>query len=77
MDLVTETLDYDGGRKVTVCVPPHPPQAVVFPGDGQLIAPWVMMWRRPARRLGVWSMSGHPVCLTRKVMSPARGRSLL
>jgi len=33
--IVTETLDYDGGRKVTVYVPPDPPEAVVFAGDGQ------------------------------------------
>ena len=38
--LVTETLDYDGGRQVTVYVPKDPPQAVVFAADGQLIAPW-------------------------------------
>ncbi|MEV6845929.1 alpha/beta hydrolase-fold protein [Actinoplanes sp. NPDC051411] len=37
---VTETLDYAGGRQVTVYVPPAPPEAVVFAGDGQLIAPW-------------------------------------
>lgn len=39
-DLVTETLDYDGGRDVTVYVPADPPEAIVFAGDGQLIAPW-------------------------------------
>jgi enterochelin esterase-like enzyme len=38
--LVTETFDYDGGRKVTVYVPPGPPEAVVFAGDGQLISQW-------------------------------------
>jgi enterochelin esterase-like enzyme len=38
--LVTETLEYDGGRQVTVYVPPDPPEAVVFAADGQLIAPW-------------------------------------
>jgi len=38
--LVTETLGYDGGRQVTVYLPPGPPEAVVFAGDGQLIAPW-------------------------------------
>jgi pimeloyl-ACP methyl ester carboxylesterase len=38
--LVTETLGYDGGRRVTVYVPPDPPQAVVFAGDGQLISGW-------------------------------------
>jgi enterochelin esterase-like enzyme len=39
-ELVTETLEYDGGRQVTVYLPPDPPEAVVFAGDGQLIAPW-------------------------------------
>ena len=39
-ELVTETLDYDGGRQVTVYVPPVPPEAVVFAGDGQLIPQW-------------------------------------
>jgi enterochelin esterase-like enzyme len=39
-ELVTETLDYDGGRRVTVYVPPDPPEAVVFAGDGQGIAQW-------------------------------------
>ncbi|WP_369371418.1 alpha/beta hydrolase [Promicromonospora sp. Populi] len=39
-ELVTETFDYDGGRQVTVYVPPDPPEAVVFAGDGQLIAQW-------------------------------------
>ena len=38
--LVTETLDYDGGRQVTVYVPPDPPEAIVFAGDGQFISPW-------------------------------------
>src|SRR5215813_7414737 len=39
-ELVTETFDYDGGRPVTVYVPRHPPQVVVFAGDGQLITQW-------------------------------------
>ena len=38
--LVTETFGYDGGRPVTVYVPPVPPQAAVFAGDGQLISQW-------------------------------------
>jgi enterochelin esterase-like enzyme len=38
--LVTETFDYDGGREVTVYVPTRPAEAVVFAGDGQLIAAW-------------------------------------
>jgi enterochelin esterase-like enzyme len=39
-ELVTETLGYDGGRQVTVYVPPGPPEAVVFAGDGQLTSQW-------------------------------------
>jgi enterochelin esterase-like enzyme len=39
-ELVTETFEYDGGRDVTVYLPPRAPEAVVFAGDGQLIAPW-------------------------------------
>jgi hypothetical protein len=39
-ELVTETLDYDGGRQVTVYVPPDEPQAIVFAGDGQGISQW-------------------------------------
>jgi enterochelin esterase-like enzyme len=38
--LITETFSYDGGRQVTVYVPPAPPEAVVFAGDGQLISQW-------------------------------------
>jgi enterochelin esterase-like enzyme len=39
-DLITERFDYDGGRQVAVYLPPGPPQAVVFAGDGQLISGW-------------------------------------
>jgi enterochelin esterase-like enzyme len=38
--LVTETFAYDGGRQVTVYVPPDPPEAVVFASDGQRISQW-------------------------------------
>ncbi|MEV4597869.1 alpha/beta hydrolase-fold protein [Amycolatopsis sp. NPDC049253] len=37
---VTEIFEYDGGRRVTVYLPPDPPEAVVFAGDGQLISWW-------------------------------------
>ena len=37
---VTETFDYDGGRQVTVYIPPSVPEAIVFTGDGQRIALW-------------------------------------
>jgi len=39
-ELVTATFEYDGGRQVTAYVPPDPPEAVVFAGDGQLISQW-------------------------------------
>ena len=39
-EFVTETFDYVGGRPVTVYVPPDPPKAVVFAGDGQRISQW-------------------------------------
>jgi enterochelin esterase-like enzyme len=39
-ELVTQTFDCLGGRPVTVYVPPVPPEAVVFAGDGQLISQW-------------------------------------
>jgi pimeloyl-ACP methyl ester carboxylesterase len=39
-ELVEEAFDYDGGRRVTVYVPSTPPEAIVFAGDGQLIATW-------------------------------------
>ena len=38
---ITETLhDYDGGRQVTVYIPPDPPEAVIFAGDGQGLSKW-------------------------------------
>src|ERR1700753_2686882 len=37
-EFVTETFEYDGGRQVTVYVPPDPPEAIVFAGDGQRIS---------------------------------------
>jgi enterochelin esterase-like enzyme len=39
-EFVTETFDYDGGRQVTVYVPPEPPKAVVFAGDGEVLSQW-------------------------------------
>src|SRR5258708_38149126 len=39
-EFVTETFEYDGGRRVTVYVPPDPPEAIVFAGDGQRISSW-------------------------------------
>ena len=39
-EFITETFDYDGGRQVTVYVPPDPPDAIVFAGDGQVLTSW-------------------------------------
>jgi pimeloyl-ACP methyl ester carboxylesterase len=39
-EIVTETVGGDGGREVSVYVPPQPPEAVVFGGDGQLLSGW-------------------------------------
>jgi enterochelin esterase-like enzyme len=39
-EFVTEMFEYDGGRQVTVYVPPVPPEAIVFAGDGQGISKW-------------------------------------
>ena len=38
--LVTETFDFDGGRQVTVYVPPQPAQAIVYAGDGRMVIQW-------------------------------------
>lgn len=37
---MTETFEYDGGRRVTVFVPSDTPAAVIFSGDGQRISEW-------------------------------------
>lgn len=39
-EFVSEGFDYDRGRQVTVYVPADPPEAVVFAGDGQVLARW-------------------------------------
>jgi len=39
-ELVSEVLDHDGGRQVTVYVPPGPPEAVVFAADGHGVSQW-------------------------------------
>ena len=38
--IITKTFDFDNGRQVTVYFPPHPPEAIVFAGDGQMISQW-------------------------------------
>jgi enterochelin esterase-like enzyme len=38
--LITETLGCDGGRGVSAYLPSREPEAVVFAGDGELVARW-------------------------------------
>lgn len=38
--LITKRFAYDNGRQVTVSVPPVPAEAIVYAGDGQLLAQW-------------------------------------
>lgn len=46
---ITETLaEYDGGRQVTVYVPPATPEAVVFAADGQGFSKWGRFLERTA-----------------------------
>ena len=45
-EFVTEMFEYDGGRQVTVYVPPDPPEAIVFAGDGQRISKWGVLLER-------------------------------
>ena len=49
-EFVTDMFEYDGGRQVTVYVPPEPPEAIVFAGDGQRVAKWGRFSRRPTCR---------------------------
>ena len=39
-EFVSERFEYDAGRLVTVYIPPDPPEAIVFAGDGQMISQW-------------------------------------
>jgi enterochelin esterase-like enzyme len=45
--LVTERLDFDRGREVSVYVPARPPEAIVFAGDGQTLPQWGEDLERP------------------------------
>ena len=45
-EFVTEMFEYDGGRQVTVYVPPDPPEAIVFAGDGQRLSKWGLLLER-------------------------------
>ena len=49
-DLITEALDYDGGREVTVYVPPEPPEAVVFAGCRPAVLRYAVFRRAESSR---------------------------
>ncbi len=66
-ELVTQTFDYDGGRPVTVYVPPVPPEAVVFAGDGQLISQWGGVLENAARWAVALRKAGADVVMTERV----------
>jgi enterochelin esterase-like enzyme len=38
--LVTETLNFDGGRQVTAYIPSSQPEAIIFAGDGHQVPQW-------------------------------------
>lgn len=40
MPTITKTFSYDGGRQVTAYLPDETPEAIIYAGDGQLIAQW-------------------------------------
>lgn len=43
--LITHRFAYDNGREVTVSVPPSPAEAIVYAGDGHMIAQWGALLR--------------------------------
>src|ERR1700721_4686327 len=49
-EFMTDTVEFDGGRKVTVYIPLTPPEAIVFAGDGQRIAKWGICLEKTAMR---------------------------
>src|SRR5579863_4218457 len=60
-EFVTEAFSFDGGRQVTVYVPPDPPEAIVFAGDGQRISKWGPLVEKadvpPAMIIGVHGLT--------------------
>jgi enterochelin esterase-like enzyme len=60
-EFVTEMFEFDGGRQVTVYVPPDPPEAIVFAGDGQRISKWGRLLEkadvRPTMIVGVHGLA--------------------
>jgi hypothetical protein len=77
--MVTETLtEYDGGRKVTVYVPPRDTELVVFAGDGQQISRWGRLLETtdaPSTMIvGVHGLSDEMSRLTHRSLIPSDSR---
>jgi len=49
-EVVTGRFEYDGGRPVTVYLPPDPPEAIVFAADGQGISKWGRLLEKAGAR---------------------------
>ncbi|MGC1593998.1 MAG: hypothetical protein WA774_01505, partial [Candidatus Acidiferrales bacterium] len=66
-EFVTEMFEYDGGRQVTVYVPPNLPQAIVFAGDGQRISKWGRLFEKvdvpPTMIVGVHGLTDETLWL--------------
>ncbi|MGA7158283.1 MAG: alpha/beta hydrolase-fold protein [Acidobacteriaceae bacterium] len=58
---VTQALEHDGPRLVTVYIPPRTPEAIVFAGDGQTMAHWGPLLQQtnapPTMIVGVHSLA--------------------
>lgn len=69
--LITETLDYDGGREVTIFVPAALPEFIVYAGDGALIAPWgASIHHPPTMVVGVHATSAEDEMVRIREYSP-------
>ena len=56
-ELITERLEFDGGRQVTVYVPPVAAEAIVFAGDGHLVSLCRARFRARTSSRALWSRS--------------------
>lgn len=71
--LVTKCFAYDGGREVSVSVPSSPAEAIVYAGDGQLIAQWgtLLQGAPPTMIVGVHRTSSEDEMVRIREYSPA------
>lgn len=69
--IITETFDFDGGRQVSVLVPSARPEALVFAGDGPLIASWRANYVPPMMIVGVHATDADDEMARIREYSPA------